>query len=322
MINRRQTLALFGAAAATTALPFAAHGASESPKTLRIGWQKSGVLALAKGNGALEKRFEQRGISVSWSEFSSGPPLLEALGAGAIDFGPTGDVPPLFAQAAGGNLVYAGTYRGAPAGSAILVHKDSPLQSIADLKGKRVAFKRGSSAHNFTVKALRTAGLAVTDIVASDLSPPDAAAAFTAGQIDAWTIWDPYFAVAEKRPEARVLATGKGIVESWSFFLSNGDFAASHGDVLADVLDELALVGRSAQDNLDETVRILAKITGVPEDIEKVVLTREGADLSKVAGVTPEAIAYQQALADEFFDLKIVPKKLNVSEIVWRAKQA
>jgi sulfonate transport system substrate-binding protein len=95
-----------------------------------------------------------------------------------------------------------------------------------------------------------------------------------------------------------------------------------HGDVLADVLDELALVGRSAQDNLDETIRILAKITGVPEDIEKVVLTREGADLGRVAGVTPEAIAYQQALADEFFDLKIVPKKLNVSDIVWRAKQA
>ncbi|CAN7549518.1 aliphatic sulfonate ABC transporter substrate-binding protein [Phyllobacterium sp. LjRoot231] len=322
MFNRRQTLALLGGAAAATALPFAARAAPKQLKTLRIGWQKNGVLALAKGNGALEKRFEQRGVSVSWSEFSSGPPLLEALGAGAIDFGPTGDVPPLFAQAAGGNLVYAGTYRGAPDGSAILVHKDSPFQSIADLKGKRVAFKRGSSAHNFTVKALRTAGLTVADINASDLSPPDAAAAFTAGQIDAWTIWDPYFAVAEKRPETRVLATGRGIVESWSFFLSNGDFAASHGDILADVLDELALVGRGAQENLDETIRTLAKITGVPEDIERIVLTREGADLSKVAAVTPEAVAYQQALADEFFDLKIVPKKLNVSDIVWRGKQA
>jgi sulfonate transport system substrate-binding protein len=321
MFNRRQTLALMGAATAT-ALPLAAQAAAQQLKTLRIGWQKNGVLALAKGNGALEKRFAARGIDIRWSEFSSGPPLLEALGAGAIDFGPTGDVPPLFAQAAGGNLVYAGTYRGPPDGSAILVHKDAPIRSIADLKGKRIAFKRGSSAHNFTVKALRTAGLTLADISASDLAPSDAAAAFTSGQVDAWAIWDPYFAVAEKRPEARVLATGKGIVESWSFFLANGGFAESSGDILADLLDELRLVGKSAQANLDETVRNLARITGVPEDIQRVVLTREGADLGRVAAVSPEAVAYQQGLADEFFKLGIVPKHLDVSRIVWRRKQA
>lgn len=322
MFNRRQTLALLGGAATAAALPFSARAASEPLKTLRIGWQKNGVLALAKGQGALERRFKERGVEVSWAEFSSGPPLLEALGAGAIDFGPTGDVPPLFAQAAGGNLVYAGTYRGSPAGSAILVRKDSPIQSIADLKGKRVAFKRGSSAHNFTVKALRSAGLAITDVNASDLSPSDAAAAFTAGQIDAWAIWDPFFAVAEKRPETRVLATAEGIVDSWSYFLSNGDFTAAHGDVLAGVLDELAIVGKGAQDNLDETIRTLSKITGVPEDIQRVVLTRKGADLGRVAAVSPEAVAYQQALADEFFDLKILPKKLDVSQIVWNGRPA
>jgi sulfonate transport system substrate-binding protein len=322
MLNRRQTLALLGGATTAAALPFVARAASEQPKALRIGWQKNGVLALAKGQGALEKRFEQRGISVSWAEFSSGPPLLEALGAGAIDFGPTGDVPPLFAQAASGNLRYAGTYKGSPAGSAILVNKDSPIHSIADLKGKRVAFKRGSSAHNFTVKALRTAGLAVTDINASDLSPSDAAAAFTAGQIDAWAIWDPYFAVAEKRPETRVLTTAEGIVDSWAFFLSNDDFTAAHGDVLAEVLDELTLVGKGAQNNLDETIRTLSKITGVPEDIQRVVLTRKAADLGSVAAISPEAVAYQQALADEFFGLKILPKKLNVSDIVWKGRAA
>jgi sulfonate transport system substrate-binding protein len=322
MLNRRQTLAVLGGAATAAALPFIARAASAPLKTLRIGWQKNGVLALAKGQGALEKRFEKQGINVSWSEFSSGPPLLEALGAGAIDIGPTGDVPPLFAQAAGGNLVYAGTYRGSAAGSAILVHKDSSLQSIADLKGKRVAFKRGSSAHNFTVKALRSQGLSVADINPSDLSPSDAAAAFAAGQIDAWVIWDPYFAIAEKRPEARVLATAEGIVDSWSFFLSNGDFATAHGDVLTEILDELRAVGKDAQGNLDKTIVTLAKITGVPEDIERTILTRKGADLSDVTGVSPQAIAYQQALADEFFNLKILPKQLNVSDIVWRGRQA
>jgi sulfonate transport system substrate-binding protein len=323
MVTRRQTFSLIGAAAVTALVPLSVRAAATVPvKTLRIGWQKNGVLALAKGTGALEKRLAARGIAVSWAEFSSGPPLLEALGAGAVDFGPTGDVPPLFAQAAGGNLVYAGTYKGSPDGSAILVRRDSPINSLADLKGKRVAFKRGSSAHNFTVKALRTAGLSVNDITASDLSPPDAAAAFSSGQIDAWSIWDPYLAVAEKRPETRVLATGRGIVDSWSYFLSNGDFAAAHGDILSDVLDELARVGRAAQDNLDETVAALSKITGVPEDIQRVTLTRDGAQLGNVGAVTPEVVAYQQALADEFYALKIIPKKLNVSDIVWKGRPA
>ncbi len=92
--------------------------------------------------------------------------------------------------------------------------------------------------------------------------------------------------------------------------------------MLAGVLDELAIVGKGAQDNLDETIRTLSKITGVPEDIQRVVLTRKGADLGRVAAVSPEAVAYQQALADEFFDLKILPKKLDVSQIVWNGRPA
>jgi sulfonate transport system substrate-binding protein len=321
MVTRRETFSWFAAGAAFITLPatFPAYAATP-PKQLRIGWQKNGVLALAKGTGALEKRFADQGIEITWAEFSSGPPLLEALGSGAIDFGPTGDVPPLFAQAANGNLVYAGTYKGSSAGSAILVPQDSDIQSLADLKGKRVAFKRGSSAHNFTVKALRKAGLTVDDITPADLSPSDAAAAFVSGQIDAWAIWDPYFAVAEKNPKTRVLSTAEGIVESWSYFLANGDFAEAHGQVLLDVLDELKKVGAEAQDNLDATVTALAGITGVPEDIQRAALTRKDFSLGDVATVGPDAISYQQALADEFFDLKIIPKKLSVGDIVWKGR--
>ncbi|MDW5313415.1 aliphatic sulfonate ABC transporter substrate-binding protein [Rhizobium sp. PL01] len=320
MFTRRQTLSLLGAAAAVAVLP-TARSASASPlKELRLGWQKNGVLALAKGTGALEKRFADRGIAIAWAEFSSGPPLLEALGAGAIDFGPTGDVPPLFAQAAGGNLLYAGTYRGSSAGTAILVHKDSPFQTVADLKGKRVAFKRGSSAHNFTVKALRKAGLGIADIEAADLSPSDAAAAFASKQIDAWSIWDPYFAVAEKDEGTRVLTTAEGIVDSWSYFLSNGDFTAAHGDVLGEIFDELAKVGAAAQNDLDGTVAALSKITGVPEDIQRIVLTRKDFSLANVSTLGPDAVAYQQALADEFYQLQIIPKQLTVSDIVWKGR--
>jgi sulfonate transport system substrate-binding protein len=324
MVTRRQTLGLIGAAAATTAISgiLPIGNARAATKELRIGWQKNGVLALAKAQGALEKRFADRGISVSWSEFTSGPPLLEALGAGALDFGPTGDVPPLFAQAARGNLLYVGTYRGSSQGSAILVHKDSAIQKIEDLKGKKLAFKRGSSAHNVAVKILRKGGLKPDDVTQLDLAPPDAAAAFKNGSIEAWSIWDPYTAIAEADPQTRVLTTAEGIVESWSYFLANGDFTAKNGDLIVEVIDELKKVGSAAQSHFDETVKSIASITGVPENVTKIVLSRNGADLGAVSTLPDQAIAYQQALADEFYDLKIIPRKLTITDIVWRPKQS
>jgi len=320
MISRRQTLSLLGATAAALALPSIRPVRAAAATTFRIGWQKNGVLALANRKGSLEKRLSDRGISVEWSEFTSGPPLLEALGAGALDFGATGDVPPLFAQAANGNLLYVGQYKGSPEGSAILVRKDSPIQTLSDLKGKKVAFKRGSSAHNVTVKALRKGGLTVDDIQALDLAPPDASAAFKTGAIDAWSIWDPYLAIAEADPDTRILATARGIVDSFSYFLANGDFTKDNPQVIVDVIDELAKVGTAAQANLDDTVAALAAITGVSADITRVTLTRPDFDLGGVSTISDDAITYQQGLADEFYGLGIVPKKLAIADIVWRPK--
>lgn len=317
--SRRQAMGIMGgAAAAMTLSPLTTARAAIS--TLRIGWQKNGVLALAKAEGALEKRFSDRGISIKWSEFSSGPPLLEALGAGALDFGPTGDVPPLFAQAARGNLVYAGTYKGSSEGSAILVQQNSPIKTLADLKGKKLAFRRGSSAHNVAVQALRKAGLSLSDVTLVDLAPPDAAAAFKNGSIDAWSIWDPYTAVAEADPNTRILSTAEGIVESWSYFLANGDFAKENGALIPELFEELSAVGKRAQADLDKTVPALSAITGVPEDVTRKTLTRKGFNLGDVAPVSDQAIAYQQALADEFYELKIIPRKLTITDIVWRPK--
>jgi sulfonate transport system substrate-binding protein len=320
MIRRRETLGLVAAAVIGAVLPVARPARAASASRFRIGWQKNGVLALANRKGALEKRLAGHGITVEWSEFTSGPPLLEALGAGALDFGATGDVPPLFAQAANGNLVYAGIYRGSPEGSAILVRQDSPIRTLADLKGKKLAFKRGSSAHNVAVKALAKAGLTPDDVDAIDLSPPDAAAAFKTGSIDAWSIWDPYLAINEADPQTRILSTARGIVESYSFFLANGDFTRDNPQVVSDVIDELSKVGAAAQKNLDDTVAALAEITKVPADITRITLTRPDADLGSVSLVTDAAVTYQQSLADEFYKLGIVPRQLNVSDIVWRPK--
>lgn len=319
MTNRRHVLQLFAGAAALAALPTASFAQSQQ---FRIGWQKGGLLALAKASGSIEKRLAARGVSVSWAEFTSGPPLLEALGANALDFGSTGDVPPLFAQAAGGDLVYVAASKGSKDGSAILVKADSPIQSLADLKGKKVGFKRGSSAHNFVVKALRTAGLSIKDITELDLGPQDAAPAFASGQLDAWAIWDPYYAIAQQDPATRVLVTTDGIVDSYGFYQANGAFAKANGDVLAEVIDELIQIGNSAQANLEETIKAISQITGVPEPIQRIVLTRKDADLGRILPITDEVLAYQQALADEFFGLGIIPRQLTIKDIVWTAPQA
>lgn len=198
-------------------------------------------------------------------------------------------MPPLFAQAAGGNLLYVGTYAGAPAGSGP-VHKDSDIATLADLKGKKFAFKRGSSAHNFAVKALRKGGLAPGDVEAVDLfAPPDALAAFRSGAIDAWAIWDPYFAVAEA--DARVRPRPRASPPPGAHFLANGDFTAANPELVVELLDELKRVGTAAQADLAATVPALSAITGVPEDIQAVVLNRRGADLGRVGPLTPEVIA-------------------------------
>jgi sulfonate transport system substrate-binding protein len=314
MVTRRTTLGLFAAGAV---LSLAGVSRADDPKTFRIGFQKGGVLALAKAKGAIEAQLKDRGIAVEWNEFTSGPPLLEALGAGALDFGSTGDVPPLFAQAAGGDLLYVAATKGAIDGSAILVNKDSPIRTLADLKGKKVAFKRGSSAHNFIIKALESAKLALGDITAFDLSPPDAAAAFASGQIDAWAIWDPYYAVQAQNADTRVLVTTEGLVDSYGYYLANGSFTRANGQVITDALAALKKTGDDAQAHLDDTAKAISALIGVPEPIERIVLGRKGADLGRIVPLNEQVLAYQQGLADAFFKLKIVPRQLDIKSAFW-----
>ena len=315
MISRRHTLGLLGAAAASSALPFLRPAQAAAATTLRIGWQKNGVLALAKRKGALEKRLAGQGVSVEWSEFTSGPPLLEALGAGALDFGATGDVPPLFAQAANGNLVYVGLYVGSPDASAIVVHRDSPIRSLADLKGKKLAFKRGSSAHNVSVKALRKGGLTPSDVEAIDLSPPDAAAAFKTGAIDAWSIWDPYLALAELKENARILVFDKDVHRPNAFYIANTDFVEKYPSLVAKLNTTFASEGVWANGHHEDVAKAQADATGV--DIEAV---RRFVDRSnfRVVPLDAEVIASQQAVADRFAKLGLIPKPVNVSDIVWK----
>ncbi|WP_413733880.1 sulfonate ABC transporter substrate-binding protein [Sodalis sp. RH21] len=283
--------------------------------TLRIGYQKSGTtLVLLKGQGSLEKRLAARGVDVKWTEFPGGPQLLEGLNVGSIDFGFTGETPPVFAQAAGADLVYVANEPASPAAEAILVPHDSSLRNVAQLKGKKVALNKGSNVHYLLVQALREAGLAYSDITPVYLSPADARAAFEHGSVDAWVIWDPFAAAAEQQLKARILRDGRGIVDNYQFYLATRSFARQHPQVISALIDEIRQIGKNATSDPQAVTRQVAPLLGLSEDIARVAVERQKYD---ARFITPAVIAGQQRIADTFASLKLIPKTLNINDAVW-----
>jgi len=283
-------------------------------KDIRVGYQKTGVLVITRQQAALEKHFAPLGVDVKWVEFSSGPPMMEAMNVGSVDFGSVGDSPPVFAQAAGAAIVYAA---GQPItnGQGILVPKDSPIRGIADLKGKRVGFTKGSSAHNIVVQTLEKASLTYADITPVYLTPPDAGPAFANGSIEAWAIWDPYFAIGETKQGGRILINARDVTKTNSFFITNRDFARNHGAVLQQIIDVTTAAGRWAEQHRDEVAKSLAAITGVPLDIQTLAANRAN---FVVGPVTDDIVMTQQGVADRFHKLGLIPKPIVIRDIVWR----
>ena len=305
--TRRQWLA--SAALGTTVL--AAPGlalAQKAPRILRIGHQK-GWLSLLKGRGTLEKRLAPLGVSVSWTEFNAGPVQLEALNVGSIDFGDVGEAPPIFAQAAGAPLVYAGATVPRPQLEAVIVPKASPIQKVSDLKGKKVAFNKGSNVQYFLVKLLEKNGLKYGDVTPIFLSPPDARAAFERGAVDAWLIWDPFLAAAQKTLDARLLVDASGVVNNRAYYFTSRNFATHNTDVLKIAIEEINAVDTWVSQNKSAAAGELSAVLGLEPRITELYVNRSEFG---TAPVTREILAEQQAIADTFFELKLIPKKLNL----------
>lgn len=312
-MQRRDFLKLsVGTAAAAT---FATRANAQAGVEIRIGYQKNGVLVITRQQAALEKHFAPQGIEVKWVEFSSGPPMMEAMNVGSVDYGAVGDSPPVFAQAAGAAIVYAA---GQPItnGAGILVPKDSPIRAIADLKGKRVGFTKGSSAHNIVVQTLEKAGLTYADITPVYLTPPDAGPAFANGSIEAWAIWDPYFAIGEAKQNGRILINASEVTKSNSFYIANREFARSHGPLLQQIVDVTTATANWAEQHRDQVAKSLATVTGIPLDIQTIAANRSA---FAVGPVTDDIIATQQGVADRFYKLGLIPKPILIRDIVWRS---
>lgn len=303
-------LSLGAAAAALPVLHPSGVLAAPAPRVLRIGNQK-GALSLLKGRGSLEKRLAPLGVSVTWTEFNAGPVQLEALNVGSIDFGDVGDAPPIFAQAAGAPLAYVAATQPRPRSEAVIVPRNSALRDVADLKGKRVAFNKGSNVHFFLVQLLRKHGLDYGDIHPVFLAPADARAAFENGSIDAWVIWDPFFAAAQATLGARVLADASGVDGNRGFYFSSQNYARQNPDVLAIVVDEIAKTDAWGKTHRADYAAELAKLWGLPAPIVQQAVDRN--EFGTVT-VTRPILGEQQKIADTFLELGLVPKRVDVLE--------
>ncbi len=308
-----RTLTLAAAIAFTPAAAIFAGTAGAQENVVHIGFQKYGKLVLLKSKGSLEPKLKALGFGVKWVEFPSGPPLLEAINVGALDFGNTGESPPIFAQAAGAPIRYIAYEPPAPKGEAILVPKDSPLKSVADLKGKKVALNKGANVHYLLVKALEKAGIKYSDITPVFLAPADARVAFERGAVDAWAIWDPFQAAAEAAAEAKILTDGTDTVANHQFYFASQSFLEAQPKLVDAILDGLREVDEWAKTDIKAVAEQLSPSVGLPVPVLEVALKRQAYGIKPIDA---QVIAAQQKLADTFLSLGLIPKPIVVSDAV------
>ncbi|WP_296281770.1 sulfonate ABC transporter substrate-binding protein [uncultured Acinetobacter sp.] len=281
--------------------------------TLNIGYQKYGLLPIIKARGDLDKALKEKGVNIKWVEFPAGPQLLEGLNVGSVSFGEAGEAPPIFAQAANSNLVYIANQPAAPKAEALIVPKDSTIQSIQDLKGKRVVLNKGSNVHYLLLKVLEANHLKLEDIQVVYLPPADARAAFEKGAVDAWVIWDPFFASAEKQLGAKVLATGENLVSNHQFYLADRKFAEQHPDILKAVVNELNTTTQWVSQHQTDAAKLLEKPTGLPLDVLNTSISRMGFGVKPISN---EVAKEQQYVADAFYQQKLIPNKINIQAAI------
>lgn len=292
---------------------------SDELKTLTIGYQKSSLNSIVLKSDAqlLSKEFPN--TKVEWKEFPAGPQMLEALSVGSIDLGSVGNTPPIFAQAANKHIVYVGYENVHPKWQSVLVPKDSPIQSIEDLKGKKIAVQKGSSAHDLLGRVLQKAHLTWSDIQPIWLAPADARAALDKKSIDAWAIWEPFLSAAEVEGQARSIVDGTTFESTYNFLISRPDFVKNHPSEVKKYIQSSNNAAQWIVDHPSETLSLYSKTIGLNTDIAQRVLDKRYKP-SIVNELKPEVVEAQQRIADRFSEEKLIPQKLDVKQAVWQSQ--
>uniref|UniRef100_UPI003570BB98 ABC transporter substrate-binding protein n=1 Tax=Lentzea cavernae TaxID=2020703 RepID=UPI003570BB98 len=309
----RKLLALLAAIIFTTGCS-AGGGSTDTPAgdvVLKVGDQKGGAKALLTAAGLLND-FPYK---LEWSTFTSGPPLLEAASAGAIDIGGVGNTPPIFAAAANAKIAAIGASKGQVEADAILVPESSPLQKVTDLRGKNIAVAKGSSAHGQVLLTLRANGLSTKDVTLNFLQPSDAYGAFTQGKVDAWAVWDPYTAQAQQEAKARVLTTGEGKSNGYGFQVAGRKALDDKGKnpALKEYLIRYYKAQKWADTHREEWAKAWAAETGLKYEVALAAVNRNG-DLP--VKIDDTLIKSEQELADAFTEEKTLPTKVDFAKFV------
>lgn len=313
----RTFIAVFALAGASLICALFAPHDAEARETVSISYQRSSTLfLLLKRTGELEKKLGALGYDVSWHEFSTG--LLQSLNAGSVDLhADVADAFALFTQAADAPLTYYAEETSAPSAQAIIVPSDSPIHTIADLKGKRVAVSKGSGCNFLLLAALAKAGLTINDIQVRYLEAPDALAAFRGGNVDAWAIWDPFLAAQQRDSHVRVVADGSdGIARYNRFYTATTSFAERHPDVLRVVFDELNVTGKWVKAHPQEAAQILAPVWGnLPTPTVELANSRRS---YAIVPVRRDQLGEQQRIADTYRAAGLIPAALRATDIrIW-----
>lgn len=314
-MTRRAALAAALILAATPS-----YSQSESQETVRIGLQRSSTLtAILRANGELEKALAPLKVRVSWHEFTSGLPLLEALNLGNVDVSAdVADTVPVFAQAAGAKLVYFAEETASPAAQAIVIPANSSIKSVADLKGKKIAVTKGAGSHYLLLAALKDAGVNFKEISPAYLSAADGRAALVSNNVDAWVAWDPFLTIAQRQSGAKVLADGKNLASYKRYYLASEKYAQTRNDVLKVLYQKLDETGRWVNAEPKAAAALLAGLWSIDADVVEQALKNR---THKVSAVTRDGLAEQQKIADAFVIEGVLPKKIDTTDVkIWSPK--
>jgi sulfonate transport system substrate-binding protein len=284
-----------------------------SSVTLNVGDQKgTGAEAVLKAAGLLSTL----PFKVSWSDFTSGPPMLEAMASGSVDVGGVGDAPPVFAASGGEQVEIVGA-RSVPSGDqdALVVPKGSSITSIQQLKGKKIAYGSGSSANYHLLTVLNKAGLTTKDVTLVSLQPANALAAFTSGAVDAWDIWPPYVQQVVAQDGAKVLAIGSQYGSPYSFEVASKAAVASPEKAAA-IKVYLATLNKAyvfTATHPDVWGAAWGAASGLPASI-----TTEAAkvDATTPVTITSAVISSEQNLVSQFYKAGLIPNNVDMSGFI------
>ena len=308
VFTRRHILQAAGAAALLeTGSPARAAG-----KPLRFSYQRSStLLTLLKTNRVLETRLGAKGYDVSWYLFND---VISPMTSGAVDFhADVADAVPIFTQAAGAKLTIYAREAPSPSAEAIVVHADSPIRTVADLKGRTVGVNRGSGVHFMLAAALKREGLAFGDITPAYLAPIDGGPAFERRSIDAWAIWDPFLAITEARGPTRRLTDATGLSGYSRYYLVNDAALAEYPDAVSIVFEALVETGKWVKANPTEAAATLAPLWGnIASDVVETVNARRSYE---VLPVDKRDLGDQQKIADMFHEARLIPRAIDATAV-------